>query len=122
MIKILITAAVLGATTMNAALAQSNATSNDPIVQMRTAEREATRVYAASLLKAWSDRQTKVNAAVEVATNKAAEEGKDPLVAKRDAIAKAEKATKPEYDAAVKAATQQHKAAMAAAKKKGSGS
>jgi hypothetical protein len=117
MFKTLLTATVLSLASIGPALAQGT-TSSDPIVQARAAEREASGVYAGKLMKAWGERQTKISAAADEATKKAAETGKDPLVAKRDAIAKAEKATKPEYDAAVKAATDEWKASMKKAQKK----
>jgi hypothetical protein len=118
MIKPFLLAVALSGALVGTAGAQSAPASSDPIVQARAEEREASGVYASKLLAAWSERHKKINAAVEEATKKAAETGKDPLVAKRDAIAKAEKATKPEYDAALKAATDEYKAKMKAAQKK----
>lgn len=44
--------------------------------------------------------------------------GADPLIAKRDAEAKAKKATQGDYDAALKTASADRKAALAAADKK----
>ncbi|MCM5570080.1 hypothetical protein M6I34_06135 [Burkholderiaceae bacterium FT117] len=122
MIKNLLAAVALSCAVAVPAYAQGAASSTDPVVQMRAAEREANKVYALRLMEAWSNRSKKVNAAAEAATRRAAEDGKDPLVAKRDAIAQAEKSTQGEYDAALKAALDERDAAIAAAKKKGSGS
>jgi hypothetical protein len=92
--------------------------SNDPIVQLRADQRAANAVYAAALIKAYAERGKKIQAAVESAVNNATENGKDPLVAKRDADAKARKATQADYDAALKKAADERKAALAAAQKK----
>jgi hypothetical protein len=100
------------------ALAQAPA-SADPVVQMRMAEREANAKYAAALLQAYAERQSKVSAAVEAAVKDADAKGKDPLVAKRDAHAKAVKATEKDYEAKLASLKAEHKAATAAAKKKG---
>jgi hypothetical protein len=94
--------------------------SSDPIVQMRMEQREASAKYAAGLLQAYSERQSKVSAAVEAAVKDADAKGKDPLVAKRDAHAKAMKATEAEYEARIKALKAEHNAALDAAKKKAS--
>jgi hypothetical protein len=101
-----------------AAPAAPAAASNDPIVQGRALKREANKVFANALLKAHSERSAKVNAAIETAIKEANEKGKDPLVAKRDAEAKANKATQAEWDAAVKKALAERKAAVAEADKK----
>lgn len=58
-----------------------------------------------------------MKAAVDQAEADAKAQGKDPLVAKRDAKKKATEAAKPEYDAVVKVARQERDAAVAAAKK-----
>jgi hypothetical protein len=102
------------------AFAQAPA-SSDPVVQMRMEQREANGKYAAGLLLAYSDRQAKVSAAVEAAVKDADAKGKDPLVAKRDAHAKATKATEAEYEAKLKSLKAERDAALAAAKKKGAG-
>ena len=114
--KYLTTLAVLAAIGTSA-YAQAPA-STDPIVQMRMEEREANAKYAAGLLQAYSERQSKVTAAVEAAVKDADAKGKDPLVAKRDAHAKAMKATEADYEAKIKALKSEHNAALAAAKKK----
>jgi hypothetical protein len=95
------------------------AASNDPIVQMRADQRAANAAYAKGLLENYSARSAKVSAAVEAAVKDADAQGKDPLVAKRDAEAKATKATQAEYDANIKKLTADHKAALDAAAKKG---
>jgi hypothetical protein len=102
------------------AFAQAPA-SSDPVVQMRMEQREANGKYAAGLLLAYSDRQAKVSAAVEAAVKDADAKGKDPLVAKRDAHAKATKATEAEYEAKLKSLKAERDAALAAANKKGAG-
>jgi hypothetical protein len=90
--------------------------STDPIVQMRMAQREANAQYAAKLLQAYAERQAKVSAAVEAAVKDADAKDKDPLVAKRDAHAKAMKATEAEYETKLKALKAERDAALAAAK------
>ena len=112
--------AVLVASTVMAmsAFAQAPA-STDPIVQMRMEQREANAKYTAGLLQAYSDRQAKISAAVDAAVKDADAKGKDPLVAKRDAHAKATKATESEYEAKLKELKKERDAALAAAKKKG---
>lgn len=106
------------AQTPAAAPAAPAAASNDPIVQGRAIKREANKAFAMALLKAHSERSAKVNAAIEAAIKEADEKGKDPLVAKRDAEAKANKATQAEWDAAVKKASAERKVAVAEADKK----
>ena len=111
-------AAVLGgAAIAPSAIAQAPA-SADPIVQMRAEQREANAKYAANLLLAYSERQSKVSAAVEAAVKDADAKGKDPLVAKRDAHAKAMKATEAEYEAKLKTLKKERDTALAAAKSK----
>lgn len=113
-LAVMIATAALGCS----ALAQAPA-SSDPVVQMRMEQREANGKYAAGLLQAYADRQSKVSAAVDAAVKDADAKGKDPLVAKRDAHAKATKATEAEYEAKIKALQKERDAALAAAKKKG---
>jgi hypothetical protein len=91
--------------------------SKDPIVDARADMRNADKVYKEKKAAAKKTRDAKVNAAVDQAVADAKAQGKDPLVAKRDAKKKASQAAKPEYDAAMKAAKQEHDAAVAAAKK-----
>lgn len=90
----------------------------DPIVAGRAELRAANSAYAQALIKAYSDRSAKVDAAVVAAVKDADAKGADPLVAKRDAEAKAKKATQADYDAALKTASADRKAATAAANKK----
>jgi hypothetical protein len=102
-------------------LAQSTApatTSNDPVVQLREAQRTANAAYVSALLAAYDERHKKKSAAVEAAMKDADAKGKDPLVAKRDADAKAHKATQGEYDAALKKAGDERRAALDSADKK----
>jgi hypothetical protein len=117
----LILSCALAAAAASPALAQTAAppaSSNDPVVQARMGQREANAAYASGLIKAHADRSAKVHAAVEAAVKEADEKGKDPLVAKRDADAKARKATQAEYDAQLKKLADARKAAMAEADKK----
>jgi hypothetical protein len=120
--KLHVTLIALAAALATPAFAQAPATtSNDPIVQMRAQQRAANDAYAKGLIAAYQDRQKKVGAAVESAVNEANAAGKDPLVAKRDADAKATKATQAEYDAQLKKLAEDRKAALAAAEKTGKG-
>jgi hypothetical protein len=120
--KLHVTLIALAAALAAPAFAQAPATtSNDPIVQMRAQQRAANDAYAKGLIAAYQDRQKKVGAAVESAVNEANAAGKDPLVAKRDADAKATKATQAEYDAQLKKLAEDRKAALAAAEKTGKG-
>jgi hypothetical protein len=93
--------------------------SNDPIVQMRAEQRAANKTYAEKKHSARADRDAKIKAAVDSAVADAKAQGKDPLVAKRDATAKAKAATRADYEATMKTLKQEHDAAMAAAKKTG---
>ncbi len=112
-----IVAALGGAEFAPSAIAQAPA-STDPIVQMRTVEREANAKYSAGLLQAYNERQAKVSAAVEAAVKDADAKGKDPLVAKRDAHNKAMKATEADYEAKQKALKKERDDAIKAAKQK----
>ena len=94
----LILSCALAAAAASPALAQTAAppaSSNDPVVQARMGQREANAAYASGLIKAHADRSAKVHAAVEAAVKEADEKGKDPLVAKRDADAKARRRRRP---------------------------
>jgi hypothetical protein len=101
-----------------AAPAAAPAASGDPIVERRTAVRAADMAFIDGLLKVERERDAKVSAAGEAAAKAAAEKGKDPLVAKRDAEAKARKAGEKDHDAKVKALKAERKAAVDAADKK----
>lgn len=92
--------------------------SNDPYVLMRADKKAADAVYSKGKAAAQAERKAKVSAAVDAAVNDPSAKGKDPLVVKRDAEAKAKKATKADYNAKVKALSADHKAAYAAAEKK----
>lgn len=87
-------------------------------MQLREVQRTANAAYVSALLIAYDERHKKKSAAVEAAMKDADARGKDPLVAKRDADAKAQMATQAEYDAALKKASDDRKAAMAEADKK----
>jgi hypothetical protein len=99
---------------------KAQAASTDPIVEARAEERAARKTYNEKVAAAKKARDGKVNAAVDQAMAEAKAQGKDPLVAKRDAKKKATEAAKPDYDAAVKAAKQERDTAVAAARKQAS--
>lgn len=107
------------------ALAQAPASApsatQDPIVQVRTDKRAADTVYKNGMKAAKAERKAKVDAAVEAAVNEAKSKGADPLVAARDAKAKANKATKKEYHDKKKALAAERKAAYQAAEQKAKG-
>lgn len=120
-VTLIVLAAALAAPTFAQTPAAPATASSDPIVQMRAQQRAANEAYAKGLIAAYQDRQKKVGSAVETAVNEATAAGKDPLVAKRDAHAKATKATQAEYDAQLKKLADERKTAMAAAEKTGKG-
>jgi uncharacterized membrane protein YdfJ with MMPL/SSD domain len=97
--------------------ASSAVKSDDPVVQTRMKRKEASRVYDNAVASARNDRDAKVKAAVDSAVKDATATGKDPIVAKRNATSAARKATKADYDAAVRAAKKERDAAYAAAGK-----
>lgn len=92
--------------------------SSDPFVLMRADKRAADAVYSKGKAAAQAERKAKVSAAVDAAANDPGAKGKDPQDVKRDAEAKAKKATKADYTAKVKALSADHKAAYAAAETK----
>ena len=85
---------------------------------MRAEVRAANKRYDEAVSASQKARMTKVNAAVAAAEQQAKTQGKDPLVARRDAKAKAMAATKAEFDAIEKPAAAERNAAQAAARKK----
>jgi hypothetical protein len=93
----------------------------DPIVQQRLEEREARKIYNEKVAAARKDRDARMKPAVDKAVQEAKAQGKDPLVAKRDAEKKAREATRAEYSAVVKAAAGERDASIAAARKKAGG-
>ena len=116
-VSIVLVAALSGSAFAQTAAAP-DAVSNDPIVQLRADQRAANTAYAIGLIENYKARDAKVSAAVEAAVKDADAKGKDPLVAKRDAAAKATKATQVEYDANLKKLKADQKAALDAAAKK----
>lgn len=96
----------------------ATATAADPIVQTRAERRAARQAYAQGKKAADADRKAKVSEAVAAAAKDPANKDKDPMVVKRDAKAKAMKATKGDYDAKLKALADTRKQATAAAHKK----
>ena len=90
----------------------------DPIVQARAERRAARQTYAQGKKAADANRKAKVSEALAAAAKDPANKDKDPLVVKRDAKAKAMKATKGDYDAKLKALADTRKQAVAAAETK----
>lgn len=123
MLRAAVIAVLMSAAMTSAVHAQvgpvAQSASSDPVVQMREAQRQANATYSAKLLEAYAERHKKIEAAVVAAVKDADAAGKDPLVAKRDAHAKATKATEAEYEAKLKQLKAEHRAALDAAKKKG---
>jgi hypothetical protein len=120
MTKFSLAIAVIAAASCASALAQTAApaASGDPIVALRAEKRAANTAYSQAVIRAHNDRSAKIDAAVAGAVKDADAKGRDPLVAKRDAEARARKATEREYGASLKAAGDERKAALAAADKK----
>ena len=118
-ITVLLSAAVAATAHAQVGVVAQAPASSDPIVQMREAQRQANAVYAAKLMEAYAERNKEIHAAVEAAVKDADANGKDPLVAKRDAHAKATKATEAAYEAKLKQLKAENRAALEAAKKKG---
>lgn len=92
--------------------------SADPIVQMRAEIRAANKSYDAKVGPARKERMAKVAAAADAAEKQAKAQGKDPMVARRDAKAKAMATTKSDFDGIEKAAAAERAEARAAARKK----
>jgi hypothetical protein len=90
-------------------------------VQMHTEEAAARKVYKEKVAVAKKDREAEMKPTVDTAVKEATAQGKDPLVARREAEKKASEATRKSYDAKVKAAKQERDTAIAAARKKGAG-
>jgi len=90
----------------------------DQVVQGRAEANAARSVYNQGKKAAQADRNAKVAAAVEAAEKDPANKGKDALVVKREAKAKAMAATKGDYEAKMKALTAERKTAVDAADKK----
>jgi len=116
MVTMFVALATLGGTV----LAQSAApapTYSDPVVQRRADQRAANAAYDKGVKAARAERDKKVSATVDAAVAEAKANGKDPLVARRDARARAMRETKPEFDAQVKALAAERRAALDAAAK-----
>jgi TPP-dependent pyruvate/acetoin dehydrogenase alpha subunit len=92
--------------------------SADPIVQMRAEIRAANKSYDDKVGPARKERMAKVAAATDAAAKQAKAQGKDPMVARRDAKVKAMAATKADFDGIEKAAAAERAEAQAAARKK----
>ena len=103
------------------AAAAAPAASSDPTVERRAAENAARQTYKEKIATAHKARDAKVKEAEAAAVKQAEQDGKDVPVARRDAHAKARKATKAEYDGAVKAAAKERDAAIATARKAAKG-
>ena len=92
--------------------------SADPFVQQCTEEQQARKIYKEKVASANKARDAKAKPAVDGAVKEAKAQGKDPMMARRDAKEKALEATKAEYTANVKATAQERDASLAAARKK----
>jgi len=93
-------------------------TSSDPIVVMRTEQRAARNAFNEAAKTIRAERAATVKVAVDKAVAEAKASGQDPIVARRVANRQAMQATKPEFDAKMKAITDTRNEAMAAAKAK----
>ncbi len=92
--------------------------SSDPIVVMRTEQRAARNAFNESAKTIRAERAATVKVAVDKAVAEAKASGKDPIIARRVANRQAMQATKPDFDARMKAITDTRNEAMAAAKAK----
>ena len=92
--------------------------SSDPIVVMRNEQRAARNAFNEAAKPIRAERAATVKAAVDKAVAEAKASGKDPVVAGRVARRQAMQATKPDFDAKMKAITETRRDAMAAAKAK----
>ena len=92
--------------------------SSDPIVVMRTEQRAARNAFNEAAKTIRAERAATVKVAVDKAVAEAKASGKDPIVARRVANRQAMQATKPDFDAKMKAITDTRNEAMAAAKAK----
>jgi len=103
------------------AKAPAAAPATDPIVQMHAEEAAARKTYKEKVAAAKKDREAEMKPSIDAAVKDATAQGKDPLVARRDAEKKASAATRKSYDAKVEAAKKERDTALAAARKKGAG-
>ncbi len=92
--------------------------SSDPIVVMRTEQRAARNAFNEAARTIRAERAATVKVAVDKAVAEAKASGKDPIIARRVANRQAMQATKPDFDARMKAITDTRNEAMAAAKAK----
>lgn len=93
-------------------------TSNDPVVVLRNEQRAARNAFNEAAKPIRAERAATVKAAVDKAVAEAKASGKDPVVAGRVAHRQAMQATKPDFDAKMKAISDTRRDAMAAAKAK----
>jgi hypothetical protein len=89
----------------------------DPIVQQREELRVANATFNQKRAALRTERNAQITAAGDAAAKEATAKGRDPLVARRDATAKARAATKADFDAKMKVITQERNDARAAAAK-----
>jgi hypothetical protein len=92
--------------------------STDPVVVLRNEQRAARNAFNEAAKPIRAERAATVKAAVDKAEAEARASGKDPVVAGRVARRQAMQATKPDFDAKMKAITETRREAMAAAKAK----
>lgn len=98
-----------------AAPPKAGTASTDPIVVMRAEQRAARTEFNNTVRPIRAERAATVKAAQDKAGAEAKAAGKDVLVARRNARAAANAATKADFDAKIKAATETRTAALAAA-------
>ena len=91
-------------------------TSSDPVVVLRNEQRAARNAFNEAAKPIRAERAATVKAAVDKAVAEAKASGKDPVIAGRVANRQAMQATKPDFDAKMKAITETRREAMAAAK------
>ena len=103
-------------TSPSAPAAAAATTSSDPVVVLRNEQRAARNAFNEAAKPIRAERAATVKAAVDKAVAEAKASGKDPVIAGRVANRQAMQATKPDFDAKMKAITETRREAMAAAK------
>lgn len=112
------TAAAPAQATAPAKAKSAAATSSDSVVQYRTEVRAIKKDFAAKRVPLKAERSKKMADLVATNLKSDAYKGVDPLIAKRDAQAKARQATKADFDTKMKALNGEEKAALEALRAK----
>jgi hypothetical protein len=94
------------------------AAAKDPVVQQREELAAADAGYKKKKAALDADHKAKMQEIIDKELKNPAAKGKEPQVARRDAEAKARKATKADYDAKVKALRAEHRTARQEINKK----